>query len=457
MQYGQDTVDNTAYVQPSPSLSKQDNVNVSYIHTNNLSGQKTWTGAGKLSIQPCGPKCPKDLNTEIHRIHTFFGWPDNVPVTPAHLARLGFFYLGVRDKVECAFCGGVLHQWEKGDDPEVEHRRHYPHCPLMKNWATSNVPLGSGPFQTQHNLQWNNFAGHGQQQNVSAPYGRSEGVTTEPRGRQGPKHPELASEETRYSTYFRWPLYSPISPRKLAQAGFFYTYIDDQVRCFWCDGGLKDWMAGDEPWTEHARWYGEECDFVLNTKGAHYVRSIKDGFPTLVPQVEHHTSEQSWQHQYVGGVPVSMGVNQQNQNNSNDQNQYDKLFLDAMESRVVQNVLEMGFAQSDVEKVVHRQLKSNGQPFTTMTSLVESLIALEENGGNDDREPQSVELLRRKLQQMKEERTCKICMTNDACMVFIPCGHLCCCNSCANTMRKRGSTCPLCRARIRHVQRAFLS
>ncbi|XP_078660195.1 baculoviral IAP repeat-containing protein 8-like [Branchiostoma floridae x Branchiostoma belcheri] len=366
----------------------------------------------------------------------------------------------------------------------------------MKNWATSNVPLGSGPFLTQHNLQWNNFAGHGQQQTS---YGRAECVTTDPRGRQGPKHPELASEETRYSTYFRWPLYSPISPRKLAQAGFFYTYIDDQVRCFWCDGGLKDWLAGDDPWTEHARWYGEECDFVLNTKGAHYVRSIKDGFPTLVPQAGHHTSEQSWQHQYVGGVPVSVGVNQQNHNNNgNEKNQYDKLFLDAMDSRVVQSVLEMGFAQSDVEKVVHRQLKSNGQPFTTMTSLVESLIALEENGGNDDStqprgtdekrkddgkdqqasaqtaeespnsssdpeeahepgEPQSVELLRRKLQQMKEERTCKICMTNDACMVFIPCGHLCCCNSCANTMRKRGSTCPLCRARIRHVQRAFLS
>ncbi|XP_035671617.1 baculoviral IAP repeat-containing protein 2-like [Branchiostoma floridae] len=339
----------------------------------------------------------------------------------------------------------------------------------------------------------NDFAGQGQPQTRSM-HGRVEGVTSEPRKRDAPKHPELASEEMRYSTYFRWPLYCPISPRKLAQAGFFYTYIDDQVRCFWCDGGLKDWQAGDDPWTEHARWYGEECNFVLETKGLQYVRTIKDSFPTLAPQVGHVTDEQSWQHQYIGGVPLSVGVGEHQQNqNSNQHNQCEGLFTDAMDSRVVRNVLEMGFAQSDVETVVRRRLKANGQSFTTMTDLVECLIAIEENGPGDDcsqhvevegksdeklqeqstqstekppnanaesREyggQESVELLQRKLQQMREERTCKICMTNDACMVFIPCGHLCCCNTCANTMRRRGSTCPLCRARIKHVQRAFLA
>ncbi|XP_035670163.1 baculoviral IAP repeat-containing protein 3-like, partial [Branchiostoma floridae] len=141
MQYVRGRANDADHVLPSSGTSKQGYYNASFIQTNNMSGQKTWTGAGSVSVQICGPNCPKDLNTEIHRIHTYFGWPDNVPVTPGELAKLGFFYLGVRDKVECAFCGGVLHQWERGDDPEVEHRRHYPHCPFMRNCATSNVPL----------------------------------------------------------------------------------------------------------------------------------------------------------------------------------------------------------------------------------------------------------------------------------------------------------------------------
>ena len=29
----------------------------------------------------------------------------------------------------------------------------------------------------------------------------------------------------------------------------------DKVRCFFCYGGLQSWEQGDDPWTEHARWF----------------------------------------------------------------------------------------------------------------------------------------------------------------------------------------------------------
>ncbi len=31
--------------------------------------------------------------------------------------------------------------------------------------------------------------------------------------------------------------------------------LSDQVKCFYCDGGLRNWQPHDEPWTEHARWF----------------------------------------------------------------------------------------------------------------------------------------------------------------------------------------------------------
>ncbi|XP_078579679.1 baculoviral IAP repeat-containing protein 7-like [Branchiostoma floridae x Branchiostoma japonicum] len=451
------------------------------------------------NLKNCSEHCPKDLNTELHRVHTFFGWPEGTPVRPERLAKLGFFYLGVRDKVECAFCGGVLHQWEEGDDPKTEHQRHYPHCPFIRNCATSNVPLDNPATpnvpqdspdsctEQQSSGQWRNFAQ--QDSTVEQQSERRGHIESEPPpppgGTDHPKHPELSSEEDRLSTFFRWPLYSPISPRKLAQAGFYYTYIDDQVKCYWCEGGLKDWQAGDDPWTEHARWYGEECGFVLRERGIGYVRQIKNTFPSLV-QVAHHYSQQDFVQDFiVGAANVTVQVGE-----GDPEDEFEERVLDAMDSRVVRNVVEMGFGQQNVEIVVRRRLRARRGPFTTMTDLVEALLAMDDNEepaedpytedeedrnavgptptGNqepaveqmeepEDETPASMEELQRRLQRMKEERMCKICMTNDATMVFIPCGHLCCCEGCAHTMRSRGRKCPICRARILKVQRAFLA
>ena len=59
---------------------------------------------------------------------------------------------------------------------------------------------------------------------ISDSHGHTESqVQPSVRTADAPKHPELASEDSRMSTFFRWPLYSPISPRRLAKAGFFYT------------------------------------------------------------------------------------------------------------------------------------------------------------------------------------------------------------------------------------------
>ncbi|KAK3580645.1 hypothetical protein CHS0354_017916, partial [Potamilus streckersoni] len=35
----------------------------------------------------------------------------------------------------------------------------------------------------------------------------------------------------------------------------------DIVRCYACDGGLKQWVVGDDPWDEHYRWF-PNCNYL---------------------------------------------------------------------------------------------------------------------------------------------------------------------------------------------------
>ena len=63
------------------------------------------------------------------RLKTFDDWPRYLPgPSPRDLARAGFVYSQVGDKVTCFCCGITLKYWEKDDDAFVEHVRFSPSC-----------------------------------------------------------------------------------------------------------------------------------------------------------------------------------------------------------------------------------------------------------------------------------------------------------------------------------------
>ncbi|KAK2110335.1 Baculoviral IAP repeat-containing protein 7 [Saguinus oedipus] len=72
---------------------------------------------------------------------------------------------------------------------------------------------------------------------------------------RGPAFPGMGSEELRLASFYDWPLTAGVPPELLAAAGFFHTGQQDKVRCFFCYGGLQSWKRGDDPWTEHAKWF----------------------------------------------------------------------------------------------------------------------------------------------------------------------------------------------------------
>ena len=63
-------------------------------------------------------------------------------------------------------------------------------------------------------------------------------------------------------------------------AGFFYLGVGDRVKLFACLGGLQNWEVTDNPFVEHAKYY-PNCPFLLQVKGARYIRCIWNLFPSI--------------------------------------------------------------------------------------------------------------------------------------------------------------------------------
>jgi hypothetical protein len=90
------------------------------------------------------------LRREDIRLRTFNEHFSATFLSPLLLAKAGFFYVGVDDQVQCAFCRGVVRDWEINDDPRREHQRLFPSCAFILGWSVKfgncNMTLICGPL-----------------------------------------------------------------------------------------------------------------------------------------------------------------------------------------------------------------------------------------------------------------------------------------------------------------------
>nr|CAB3225578.1 ZF(RING)-14 zinc finger protein [Phallusia mammillata] len=427
-----------------------------------------------------------DLRKESERARTFEHWPSETPtVYPADLARSGFFYLGNLDRVQCFSCGGVLRNWNYGDNVQAEHRRHFPHCKMCQGSETRNVQLTPDE----------RAAVPSQQTVFHEPPDPSENEARDLRNMfqcQYPVSPHMRNEETRFETFdHRWPASQVnATPRQIARAGFFFLGERDRVKCWYCNGGLQNWDPQDEPWTEHAKWF-PTCEFLLQRKGPDFVHRMVSMFPNLPRPLlrgPHDVAPPNPGRRIAYGTasarapsPPPPIIDPQAEMQRERQQ-----IQDAMNSDIVKAAIEMGFERKVVRHVVKRRIRRSAM-CTTVAELVDDVTGNtsdvsdsedEENessmqsqpstsaktlaGGSQSSAPNeqsSMEIeeqtpsMQARIQELQEERKCKICLDNMADVVFVPCGHLCSCVRCAEALRK----CPMCRKKIEKAIRTYMS
>lgn len=457
-----------------------------------------------------------EYRTKEQRLRSFVNWPIPSIVSPERLAESGFYYLQQADMVECVFCRGVVMKWEPGDDPDRDHRIHFPHCNFYmyrdtdEALSAEKVELGNVKLtpSTTANL-------------------KQLGIQTH----SAPRQTKHVTYEGRLQTFQGWPENMRQTPEMLAGAGFYYVGTGDQVRCFHCDGGLRNWEATDDAWIEHARWF-PRCGFVSLVRGQEFIKHCIDNRPPLDPSIFVGVSEGG------GGDATETPLASYSTSFSSP-----RRFREVTEAELerllstapAMAALEIGLHVGRVKIALRQRMEQTGMPYTNADQLIEDVLHVQfreddsrtdnhtpdspsseltnllnqiittttittqaqsntesqvnqsecigarlENVLDDKKESHDVivneksdevaeddslvekkkttktdELmsLEEENRRLKEARLCKICMDREVAVVFLPCGHLATCVHCAPSLKH----CPMCRQEIHATVRTFLA
>ncbi|KAL5289243.1 BIRC2 family protein [Megaselia abdita] len=375
------------------------------------------------------------------RLGSFKNWP-NTNISPGELAKAGFYYFNVQDQVKCAWCSGIIAKWEKDDNAFDEHNRFFPNCPRVQLGPL--IDIASDGIQ---NL--------GIQQI------------------QEPVKPKYSTLDARVRTFDEWPIPQIQKPEVLAEAGFYFTRPDDQVRCFHCNGGLRSWQKEDDPWFEHAKWF-PQCNFVRLVKGVTYVQQVEESggreraATTSVPQRPSMTVDEAMMTDQVKQV-LDMGLNagrirraviNQLQNSGDCFQSIEELVEAVLEEQVEEEGEEEEravFTNRVPERLTTRDDSSTSNDNIHKVANSDSgsvdETQMEQSNGETKMKESSSLTLEEENRILKDARLCKVCMDEEVGVVFLPCGHLVTCVQCAPGVKQ----CPLCRSDIKGYVRTFLS
>ncbi|MBZ3869926.1 Baculoviral IAP repeat-containing protein 3 [Sciurus carolinensis] len=297
------------------------------------------------------------MNTEKARLLTYQTWPLTF-LSPTDLAKAGFYYIGPGDRVACFACGGKLSNWEPKDDAMSEHLRHFPNCPFVEN-----------QFQDTSRYTVSNLS--------------------------------MQTHAARFKTFFNWPSSVLVHPEQLASAGFYYVGHSDDVKCFCCDGGLRCWELGDDPWVEHAKWF-PRCEYLIRIKGQEFVSRVQASYPHLLEQLLSTSDTPEDENAETPIVHFGPG-----ENHSED--------AVMMNTPVVKAALEIGFSRSLIKQTVQSKILTTGENYRTVSDLVLDLLNAEDEireeakeRATEEKESEDLLLIRKNRMALFQHLICVI-------------------------------------------------
>lgn len=341
---------------------------------------------------------------EAVRLQSFRNWPISHIVTPESLARAGFCYLNHNNTAFCIHCNGFIDNWKSGDDPDTKHRRLFPNCPFVRSVILPRLGIHENDVASSTHLD-----GEIQRElhiNVL---------------RTKPQNDDYNTFESRLCTFETWPKALAQTPGKLADAGFFYMGFGDAVECFSCGICFRDWEPQDDPWIEHAK-ASPRCNYVLMVKGEDFIERCRSN--TDLNNNENATNAVSKFINYVGqhfNIKILYNV------------------------KIILQQFSTGLEDTEEQTVnISTSIKSIGNISNPSTIV---------NGTKDTSSSIGLFDLKDVEKLIKEAKACKICLSEEAVIVFLPCSHLVACVNCASKLKH----CPICRSVINATIRAFPS
>ena len=194
------------------------------------------------------------------RLHSFASWPLGYIATSYQLASVGFFYTGVRTKVQCFSCGLSYEEWRRGDIPLLVHRKLSPLCKFLNTLISKGVPTPTpitGPLPPSPPLR-SEVSRYSMPPKPAAVHYHAVQLHKD----KVSAKPDWANEQIRQKSFKHMASVVPVFSEECAKAGLYFIRHPDVMRCFCCDVVLEGWIDGDIPVEKH-REANPHCKFLL--------------------------------------------------------------------------------------------------------------------------------------------------------------------------------------------------
>ncbi|XP_045189649.1 baculoviral IAP repeat-containing protein 7-like [Mercenaria mercenaria] len=409
----------------------------------------TFNGSSQVALNsstyvPKPPRYPDNASL-VNRMSTFQYrlWDVNNKPDIRTLTEYGFFYTGNGDLVRCFQCGIGLKDWVKDDDVLAEHIKYSSDCDFLRQ------KIG----RTETERLKNSLFVHEQASSSKQTSSNSYKI-------RSPRYQTMGARLTSFDSF---PRHILIQPRTLAVAGLYYTGKGDLCRCFACDGGLKDWSTGDDPIQEHATYF-PNCPYINQLKGQEYVnqmqsRKTNSSFTgtsgnetTSQEKVQGGASSQASNHAGIEQGAMSQ-VSQSFATLSMDKLSVENNASSVLSSQVFQ---QLGYTELDVN-TARAELHRKGNIDPTSEDIVNTILDLQERTSRQT-EGATGNGNKSELQEMLEENErlseivhCKLCVTGEPDILFLPCAHHKICRICAENL----THCPVCHTQIKEKVKTY--
>ncbi|GAB0095661.1 hypothetical protein DMENIID0001_110660 [Sergentomyia squamirostris] len=219
---------------------------------------------------------------------------------------------------------------------------------------------------------------------------------------------DLASEAFRLETFRTFPDSDNADKEQLAANGFYFDKSPDHITCYACEFGLTYFSLS-----------------IGNAIKAHAAFSV---YCEPKEKDQNHTIT-NFLNSEGGKHLVEAGYAQTS-------------IKTVLKQRLSQNLpLTVDGITQDLDHM-RKKNKEDESVITTIENLnIDSSITENRDGGL------VLDLLNQaqiENENLKESKLCKICLSEDASMAFVPCGHFITCETCSSTVQ----TCPVCRKHI---------
>ena len=232
--------------------------------------------------------------------------------------------------------------------------------------------------------------------------------------------------------------------REFADAGFYYLGDRDRVKCFYCNGGLKNWEPTDDPFQEHAKWY-PLCEYILKKRGVEFVKNEVKKYRDLKrPIITNPASVQ-----LVGDLMKYLKPQPELQTslaftNSRKLKMWQSINNEMDHGENVRILKTLGFGEAKIRRILTQRYEEHDNNFYNFEDFLQALL--------DAPEDQQMTLAEaRKI--VEEEGKCKRCKKEERDVVFKPCKHLGVCFRCSEFLTR----CNICDVKIDKKVRVYRS